>query len=149
MNERRKKKPNIIKRFFLDLIAPSCNDQEKTGFSKPFISNTSKTQSLESTIIQFLSCLPSLPALFVSKWAKMISASIHTWLKLIKKSISPIKALGESQSTSVTPEGNEVFICSPAIDFLKGFNMLIIKTFMHYIIFQFHTANKSCSSACS
>ena len=167
-----------------DFLAPSPNDQwnchdvidfplfslfaerEKTGSSDQFISTTSKTKHPESTLVRFLSRLQSPPAVFISKWAKLIAASVEiiafklynppppttntnddpltqgiqvlTWLESIKQSLSTIEASAEAQSTSAPPEGSEVVIRSHAIDVLKDFAKVIIDVFMGYIIFQVH-----------
>jgi len=141
-------------------------EREKTSSSAPFISTTSKTKHPESTIVRFLSRLQSPPAACISKWAKLIAASVEiiafklynppppnpdsnddpltqgiqvlTWLESIKQSLSTIEAPVESQSTSAPPEGGEVVIRSHAVDVLKDFAKLIIDVFMGYIIFQVH-----------
>ena len=94
-------------------------EREKNGSSDPFISTTSKTKHPESTIVRFLSRLQSPPAVFISKWAKLIAASVEiiafklynppppptdlhdtpltqgiqvlTWLESIKQSLSTIE----------------------------------------------------------
>ncbi|EFP92137.2 uncharacterized protein PGTG_17442, partial [Puccinia graminis f. sp. tritici CRL 75-36-700-3] len=138
---------------------------EKSGSSKKFISPTNKTKHPESTIIHFLHQLQSPPPSVISKWAKIIAASVEVmafnlytpppptpdtddnpinqglqflqWLEGLKNSLSTFETPRETQPTSAAPEG-EVVLRSHTIDVLKDFSKVIINVFMGYIIFQVH-----------
>ncbi|KAA1102323.1 hypothetical protein PGTUg99_025904 [Puccinia graminis f. sp. tritici] len=138
---------------------------EKSGSSEKLISSTNKTKHPESTVIRFLHQLQSPPPAVISKWAKIIAASVEVmefklytpppptpdtddnpinqglqflqWLEGLKNSLSTFETPRETQPTSAAPEG-EVVLHSHTIDVLKDFSKVIINIFMGHIIFKVH-----------